>query len=250
MLESEIRFVSKTVLRLHFPRHDDILDPDAKVAVLIVARLVRQYVAGRERHLAVLRARADPNGTLVDVEVRSDAVTGAVSVVEALLPEELARQGVQGEAGGAFGEDGGVESDDAFENQGVRLAFHFRRRAEVQGARRVGRTVEVLGAGIAEVDGLGVDDGAVARFGFVVDDGGVGACGGDGVEGEAGEVALGPDAFFIRRRHSFSIRSFTTYARIDSSLSAAWTSSSLVPFSTNSASSHAKYSLNAAPSRT
>ena len=61
----------------------------------------------------------------------------------------------------------------------------------MQGARGVGRAVEVLGARVAEVDGLGVDGGAGAWFGFVVDDGGVGAGGGDGVEGEAGEVALG-----------------------------------------------------------
>ena len=74
----------------------------------------------------------------------------------------------------------------------------------MQGARCVGRAVEVLSARIAEVDGFGVDDGAVAWFGFVVDDRCVGACGGDGVEGEAGEVVLGPDAFFIRHVFRFA----------------------------------------------
>lgn len=68
----------------------------------------------------------------------------------------------------------------------------------MQGPCRVGCAVEVLSAGIAEVDGFGVDGGAVAWFGFVVDDGCVGACGGDGVEGEAGEVLLGSDVFLIR----------------------------------------------------
>lgn len=68
----------------------------------------------------------------------------------------------------------------------------------MQGPRCVGCAVEVLGAGVAEVDGFGVDGGAVAWFGFVVDDGCVGTCGGDGVEGEAGEVVLGSDAFLIR----------------------------------------------------
>ena len=76
------------------------------------------------------------------------------------------------------------------------MAFHGCGGAEVQGARRVGRAVEVLGARVAEVDGLGVDGGAVAWFGFVVDDGGVGAGGGDGVEGEAGEVVLGSGVQF------------------------------------------------------
>ena len=67
----------------------------------------------------------------------------------------------------------------------------------MQGTRRVGRAVEVLSAGIAEIDGLGVDDGAVAWFGFVVNDGCVGACGGDGVEGEAGEMVLGSNTFLL-----------------------------------------------------
>lgn len=68
----------------------------------------------------------------------------------------------------------------------------------MHGTRCVGCAVKVLSAGIAEVDGLGVDDGAVAWFGLVVNDGCVGACGGDGVEGEAGEIALGSDTFIIR----------------------------------------------------
>lgn len=68
----------------------------------------------------------------------------------------------------------------------------------MQGPRCVGCAVEVLGARVAEIDGAGVDDGAVAWFGFVVDDRCIGACGGDGVEGEAGEVVLGSDVFVIR----------------------------------------------------
>ncbi len=191
MLEPEIGFISKMMLRLHLLRHDDILDPDPEVAVLVVTGLIGQHIAGRERNLAVLNPRADPNGAFVDIEVRSNAVARAVSVVEALLPKELASERVQCEAGCAFGEHGGVDGDDAFQDQSVRFPLHGCWGAEMQGPRRVGGAVEVLSAGIAEVDGLGVDDGAVARFGFVVDDGCVGAGGGDGVEGEAGEIVLG-----------------------------------------------------------
>ena len=50
------------------------------------------------------------------VEVGADAVAGAVAVVEAVGPEELPREGVESEAGGAFGEDGGGEGDEAFED--------------------------------------------------------------------------------------------------------------------------------------
>lgn len=69
----------------------------------------------------------------------------------------------------------------------------------MQGTRCVGCAVKVLSARIAEVDGLGVDNGAVAWFRFVVNDGCVGAGRGDGVEGEAGEIVLGSDACLIRR---------------------------------------------------
>ena len=197
MLEPQIGLVTKPMPRLHLLPHDDVFDPDAKVAVFIVPGLIRQHVPGRQRHLAVLHPCADADGTLVDIEVGADAVAGAMPVVEAFGPQELARERVERVAGGAFGEDGAVERDDAFEDQGVRFPLHGRRVAEVQGPRRVGGAVEVLGARVAEVDGLGVDGGAVARLGLVVDDGGVGAGGGDGVEGEAGEMAFGSDAWFL-----------------------------------------------------
>ena len=194
MLEPQIRLIPKMMLRLHLPHHDDILDPDAKVAIFVVPGLIRQHIPGREGNLAVLHTRADTDGALVDVEIGADAVTGAVSVVETFFPEELAGERVEGVARRSLGEDGAVERDDAFEDERVGRPFHEGGRAEVQGARRVGRAVEVLGARVAEVDGFGVDDGAVARFGLVVDDGRVGAGGGDGVKGEAGEVVFGPDA--------------------------------------------------------
>lgn len=57
-------------------------------------------------------------------------------------------------------------------------------------------------------------------------------------------ILLDGDPFFF-----FGSMFAMTYARMDSSLSAAWTSSNFVPFSTSSSSSHAKYSLSAAPSR-
>ena len=135
-------------------------------------------------------------------------MAGSVPIVEPFRPQELAREGVEREAGRAFGEDGGVEGDDAFEDQRVGFALHVGRGAEVQCPRRGGGAVEVLGARVAEGDVFGVDGGAVAWFGLVVDDGGVGAGGGDGVEGEAGEMVLGSDALFIRQMESlFSISS-------------------------------------------
>ena len=210
MLEPEIRLIAKPMLRLHLLGHDDVLDADAKVAVLVVSRLVGEHIARLQGHLAVLDARADADGAFVDVEVRAHAVARAVPVVEPLFPEELARERVEREARGALGEDGRVERDDALEDERVRFALHFGWGAQVQGPRRVGCAVEVLGARVAEVDGAGVDGGAVARFGFVVDDGRVGAGGGDGVEGETGEMALGSDGGFgsVRWASMFAVQWF------------------------------------------
>ena len=209
MFEPQIRLIAKPMPRLHLPAHDDVFNPNAKVAVFIVPRLIRQHVPSRQRNLAVLHPRANADGTLVDIEIGADAMACPVPVVEPFFPQELPRERVEREAGRAFGEHGGVEGDDALEDQRVRFPLHVGRGAEVQGPRRVRGAVEVLGARVAEVDGFGVDGGAIAWFGLVVDDGGVGAGGGDGVEGEAGEMELGSDALFMdQMEFLFSIRRF------------------------------------------
>ena len=88
----------------------------------------------------------------------------------------MPRQAVDCEAGCAFGKDGCVEGDVALEDEGVGLLFLGGGGAEVQGAGGVGGAVEVLGSGVAQVDGVGVDYGARAGFGLVVDDGGAVRC--------------------------------------------------------------------------
>ena len=207
MLEAQIRLIAKPMPRLHRPAHDDVFNPNAKVAVFIVPRLIREYIPSREGNLTVLKPRADADGAFVDIEVGADTMACSVPVVEPFFPQKLPSERVEREARRALGEHGGVESDDAFEDQSVRFPLHVGRGAEMQGPRRVGGAVEVLGARVAEVNGFGVDGGAVAWFGLVVDDGGVGACGGDGVEGEAGEMLLGSDALIIHQMKSlFSIR--------------------------------------------
>ena len=60
----------------------------------------------------------------------------------------------------------------------------------MDGACCIGCAIEVLGAGVAEIDCFGIDDGAGFGFWFVVDYGCVGASGRDGVEGEADEVLV------------------------------------------------------------
>ena len=73
----------------------------------------------------------------------------AVTVVETVRPEKLACEGVKGEAGRSFRENGGGEGDEAFEDEGVRFAFLRGWGSEMEGAGCVGCAVEVLGAGVA-----------------------------------------------------------------------------------------------------
>ena len=188
MFEAEIRLTTELVRRRDFFRNDHVLDADAEIAILVVARLVGKHVPGRERDFGKRDAGPDADGAFVHVQVRADAVAGAVPVVEAFAPEELAREGVDLEARRAFGEDGGVERDDAFEHERVRLPLQLRRGAEVHRPGGVRGAVEVLGAGVAEVDCFRIDRRAEARFGFVVDHCCVRARGRDCVEGEADEV--------------------------------------------------------------
>ena len=113
-----------------------------------------------------------------------------MSIIQAFLPQKLSSQRIQGQAVGALWKDGPVERDDALQHQRVGFALERRGLAQVQRARGVGRAVEVLGARVAEVDGMRVDGGAGVPFRLVVDDSCVGARRGDGVEGEADEVGV------------------------------------------------------------
>ena len=62
----------------------------------------------------------------------------------------------------------------------------------MQGSRGVSGTVEVLSARVTEVDGFGVDGGAITGFRLVVNDCCVWAGRGNGGEGEADKMFLFP----------------------------------------------------------
>lgn len=87
-------------------------------------------------------------------------------------PEELSGKDVQGKPSGAFGEDSTVKSDEALEDAGVGILLARRRGAKVHRASGIRRAVIVLGTSVAKVDGVGVNDGALAMPGMVVHDGG------------------------------------------------------------------------------
>lgn len=84
------RSAAEVVLRLDLLDNDDILDTDAKVAVLIIARLVRKDVAELEGELGVRRTGTNAHRALVDVEEGANTVTGAVAEVKASILLQLA----------------------------------------------------------------------------------------------------------------------------------------------------------------
>src|SRR4029450_10124963 len=79
-------FEELAVADLAFDDQNEILDTDAIGARLVVAGLVGDDLAGLERQRV---ARREADRAFVDAEERSDAVTGAVIVGNAILPEEL-----------------------------------------------------------------------------------------------------------------------------------------------------------------
>ncbi len=90
VFKSVVGCAAKVVLRLDLLDDNDVLDTNTKVAILVVAGLVRDDVTGLEGKLAVGRPGANAHRALVDVQERTDTVAGAVAEVETGVLEKLA----------------------------------------------------------------------------------------------------------------------------------------------------------------
>lgn len=89
VLKSVVGRAAKVVRRLDLGDGHDVLNTNAKVAVLVVAGLVGEHVAGLQGELVVGWAGADAHGAFVDVEERTDTVAGTVAEVEAGVLERV-----------------------------------------------------------------------------------------------------------------------------------------------------------------
>jgi hypothetical protein len=109
-----------------------ILDADAVLACLVIARLVRQDHAFeqflRSPGLPALRL-GNALGPFVDRKKAADAVPGAMGIVEPRRPQELARQHVELGPIGALREHGARQGDMPLEHAGEPVAHLRRRRA-------------------------------------------------------------------------------------------------------------------------
>src|SRR5712671_6018751 len=150
-------------------RHrEEVVDPDAISAGLVIAGLVRDDHPGQQR-LTVCRLR-DTLRAFVHAEIAADTVPGAVVVIEPPLPERPARETVELCPGGPLRKARQRQRNVAFEHAGEAVAHFGRGLADRNRPRYIGRSVEILGARIEEIEGAGFE----ALFGFghrpIVDD--------------------------------------------------------------------------------
>ena len=131
----------------------------------------------------------------MDPEVAPDPVAGPVVVVEPGRPQGAAREDVELGAGGPHGEARGGERDVTLEHAGEALPLLGRRRPEGDGAGDVGRAVEVLAAGVDQVEHAGSEEPVGLRGGPIVDDGAARSRPRDRGKADVSErLLLGPEA--------------------------------------------------------
>ena len=136
---------------------NQVLDPDAVFARLVIARLVREDHAFAQFGFGAREGAAGLGNALrafVHREIAAHAMAGTMAVIDARLPQMHSRQHVERAAAGAIGEGREREFDMALQH--ARVAIHHLggrlARADPDGAGDVGRPVEILPARIAQED--------------------------------------------------------------------------------------------------
>lgn len=102
-----------------FHAQDQVFQADAEVPVEVDAGFIRGDHAGGQGGFFAQGAPADALGPLMDAQQITDAVAGAVVEVQTQVPQGLAGQVVQVQAGAAGAEDGGSEMQVAPEDGSV-----------------------------------------------------------------------------------------------------------------------------------
>src|SRR3982750_4756708 len=96
--------------------------------------------------------RRDSLRALVDREEAADPVTGAVGVIEARFPQRAAGEAVELAAARALGEQGGGDRNVALENTREPVAHLVGRLADRHRAGDVGGAIDILAAGVDQVE--------------------------------------------------------------------------------------------------
>ena len=182
--------------RLGRPHQLQVLDADAVVAGAVVAGLVGDDHAGAERYGAGL---GDALRAFVHRQKAADAVARAMVEVEAGLPQRVAGERVDLRAARAFGKPRRGDGDVALEHQREMAAHLGCRRPDRHRAGDVGGAVDILRAGIDQIERIRLQRPVGVGGDAIVDDGAVGAGPRDGVEGDFLELARRRAEAFQRR---------------------------------------------------
>ena len=125
--------------------HDNVLDTDTELSLLVVARLVRYAHALDELHGV---ATAHSIGALVAVEIGTDSVASSMTVVEANFPEVLSSKDIHIPTSDrtVLRPDKTLEVDDTKQDAGVGFLLEGGRwgATKVRRTSGIGCTVQVL----------------------------------------------------------------------------------------------------------
>lgn len=98
MLHLQIPLPPKITSRLRHLHPNNILNSKPELAIGIISRLVRDHMPRLEGSLVVYRFGAYSLWSFVDVKEVADAMPCAMAVVEAVGPEVLAGENIEGVA--------------------------------------------------------------------------------------------------------------------------------------------------------
>ena len=124
-------------------------------------------------------------------EIAADPVPGAVVVIEPLLPQGTTRERVELRPGRALREARQSERDVALQHAGEAVAHLVARLADRDRAGNVGRAVEILRAGIEEIEVAGLKAPLGLRHRAIMHDRAVGPGAGNRREAQIAEMLAG-----------------------------------------------------------
>ena len=82
MFKAQKWLVSEAMFRFDFPDHHDIFNANAKVAILVIAWLVGEYISRSKRYLSVLNTSSNADWAFVNVQVRTDTMSCTMSIIK------------------------------------------------------------------------------------------------------------------------------------------------------------------------
>ena len=170
--------------------HEDILNANAKGAVLIVSGFVSDSHEGTQGSVIATRTEADAMGPFMDIQKVTDAMTRPVSIVQAYLPEGKTSNGIKLVSRGPRGKDGTLQVEVAQEDSGEGFPFPVRWLTKVHRPRHIRRPIPVLSTRVEEEDLVGGDAGTCLRFGLVMNDGSIGTSRGNRIKAQIHKILL------------------------------------------------------------